>query len=48
MIGVSTETAIRLLGKLKRNRIITLTGGEIVLADRERLARLAHHGDLTA
>jgi CRP-like cAMP-binding protein len=47
MIGVSTETAIRLLGKLKRNRTIILTDGEIVIADGERLARLAHHGNLT-
>ena len=48
MIGVSTETAIRLLGKLKRNRMIAMDGGEIVITDVERLARLAHHGDLAA
>jgi len=48
MIGVSTETAIRLLGKLKRNRLITTTDHEIVIADLERLTRLAHHGNLTA
>jgi CRP-like cAMP-binding protein len=48
MIGVSTETAIRLLGKLKRNRMITTSDGEIVIADLERLTRLAHHGNLTA
>jgi CRP-like cAMP-binding protein len=48
MIGVSTETAIRLIGKLKRNRMITTTEGEIVIADVERLTRLAHHGNLAA
>jgi CRP/FNR family transcriptional regulator len=48
MIGVSTETAIRLLGKLKRNRMITTTEREIVIADLDRLTRLAHHGNLTA
>jgi CRP-like cAMP-binding protein len=48
MIGVSTETAIRLLGKLKLNRMITTSDGEIVIADLERLTRLAHHGNLTA
>jgi CRP-like cAMP-binding protein len=48
MIGVSTETAIRLLGKLKRNRLITTTEQEIVISDLERLTRLAHHGNLTA
>lgn len=48
MIGVSTETAIRLLGKLKRNCMIVTTEHEIVVADLERLTRLAHHGNLTA
>lgn len=48
MIGVSTETAIRLLAKLKRNRMIATSAGEVVITDRERLARLAHHGDVTA
>ena len=48
MIGVSTETAIRLLGKLKRNRMITTADGEIVIADLERLTRLAHHSNLAA
>jgi CRP-like cAMP-binding protein len=48
MIGVSTETAIRLLGKLKRNRMIATNDGEIVITDVERLGRLAHHADLVA
>src|SRR5262245_52283164 len=47
MIGVSTETAIRLLGKLQRQRMITATGAEIVFTDVERLSRLAHGADLT-
>ena len=46
MIGISTETAIRLLGKLKRQRMIATDGGEIVFTDFERLTRLAHNGDL--
>jgi len=46
MIGVSTETAIRLLGKLKRHRMIATNGHEIVVTDFERLTRLAHNGDL--
>jgi CRP-like cAMP-binding protein len=48
MIGVSTETAIRLLGKLKRNRLISITERDIVITDLTRLSRLAHHGNLVA
>lgn len=48
MIGVSTETAIRLLGKLKRNRMILTEGDTIDIVDLERLTRLARHGDLAA
>lgn len=48
MIGVSTETAIRLLGKLKRNRMIATDSDGIDIIDLERLTRLAHHGDLGA
>lgn len=48
MIGVSPETAIRLLAKLKRDRMIATSNGEIVIADLERLTRLAHHGSLAA
>jgi CRP-like cAMP-binding protein len=46
MIGVSPETAIRLLGKLRRHRMITTDGGEIVVTDLERLTRLAHRGNV--
>jgi DNA-binding transcriptional regulator LsrR (DeoR family) len=46
MIGVSTETAIRLLAKLKRKAVIALRGREIELLDRERLARIAQHDEL--
>ncbi|MCC6850632.1 MAG: Crp/Fnr family transcriptional regulator [Deltaproteobacteria bacterium] len=48
MIGVSTETAIRLLAKLKRNRMIAIEDEGIVVLDLERLTRLAHYGNLTA
>lgn len=46
MIGVSTETAIRLLGKLRRHRLISTGDGDVVILDRERLARLARHGNV--
>jgi CRP-like cAMP-binding protein len=46
MIGVSTETAIRLIGKLKRSRMIATDGGEVVITDVERLTRLAQHAAL--
>lgn len=48
MIGVSTETAIRLLAKLKRSKIITIEDEGVAVLDLERLTRLAHHGNLTA
>lgn len=48
MIGVSTETAIRLLGKLKRNRMIAIEDDGIQIVDLARLTRLAHQSDLTA
>ena len=41
MIGVSTETVIRLLGGLRRKGLITSRGREIVIADAEKLNRLA-------
>ena len=43
MIGVSTETAIRLLARLKQKRVIETDHRELVVIDRERLARLANH-----
>jgi CRP/FNR family cyclic AMP-dependent transcriptional regulator len=46
MIGVSTETAIRLLGKLKRGRLIGTSGDGIVIEDVARLTRLARHRDI--
>lgn len=48
MIGVSTETAIRLLGTLKHDRVIAIDDGEIVIANVERLGRLARQGDPAA
>ncbi|MFI5394825.1 MAG: Crp/Fnr family transcriptional regulator [Candidatus Binatia bacterium] len=41
MIGVSTETAIRLLGRLKRKRAISTSHRELIIADAERLMRIA-------
>jgi CRP-like cAMP-binding protein len=41
MIGVSTETAIRLLGRLKQKRAISTSQRELVIADAERLLRIA-------
>jgi CRP-like cAMP-binding protein len=46
MIGVSTETAIRLLSRLKRKKVLTANQREIVIADVPRLARLASHGSI--
>ena len=48
MIGVSTETAIRLLGKLKCGRMIAIDDEGIVVTDLDRLTRLARQGNLTA
>lgn len=41
MIGVSPETAIRLLAALRRKRLIDLGGREVALLDGPRLRRLA-------
>jgi CRP-like cAMP-binding protein len=43
MIGVSTETAIRLLAKLKQIGVITTEHRELVVTDPARLARIASH-----
>jgi len=48
MIGVSTETAIRLLGKLKQKRVITVERRDIVITDLDRLTRLAQHDEADA
>ncbi|MBP1684672.1 MAG: putative Fumarate and nitrate reduction regulatory protein [Deltaproteobacteria bacterium] len=48
MIGVSTETAIRLLGRLKRKRAISTSQRELVIADAERLLRIANADSLGA
>jgi CRP/FNR family cyclic AMP-dependent transcriptional regulator len=45
MIGVSTETAIRLLGGLKRKGAIAGDKRELVIADAERLQRIADHDE---
>ncbi|MEO8601319.1 MAG: Crp/Fnr family transcriptional regulator [bacterium] len=45
MVGVSTETAIRLLTALKRKGVIRGEGRDLVLADVDRLTRIAQHGE---
>jgi CRP-like cAMP-binding protein len=45
MVGVSTETVIRLLGKLDKRHLIRIEGREVVIADAERLAQVAHYGE---
>jgi len=46
MIGVSTETAIRLLAGLKRKRVIDFGRQELLLMDAERLRRLANQDSI--
>lgn len=46
MIGVSTETAIRLLAALKRKGAIRSNGRDVVLADIDRLTRIAQHDEM--
>ena len=48
MIGVSTETAIRLLGRLRRKGMIASEGREIVISDIDKLTRLANHVSMDA
>jgi CRP-like cAMP-binding protein len=46
MIGVSPETAIRLLGRLRARRVLSLERRELVVHDVEQLRRLARRSDL--
>jgi CRP/FNR family transcriptional regulator len=48
MIGVSPETAIRLLGRLKQKRAITTSHRELVITDSDKLTRLANHDSTAA
>jgi CRP-like cAMP-binding protein len=48
MIGVAPETAIRLLSRLKRSKIVEVNGRELVITDRPRLLRLAQHDEVAA
>lgn len=45
MIGVSTETAIRLLAKLKKKRIVRIERRDVVIADVDRLTQVASYDD---
>jgi CRP-like cAMP-binding protein len=46
MIGVSTETAIRLLSKMKKRGIIQMDRNGMRIAEVERLTRIAEHGEV--
>ncbi len=46
MIGVSTETVIRLLGKLKQKKTISIDRREVTITDIEKLNKLAHHDEI--
>lgn len=46
MIGVSTETAIRLLARFKQDGIVSLKGRQMTLTNRQRLERIASHSDV--
>lgn len=46
LIGVTTETAIRLLGRLKQHGVLTIHGREIVVTDLDKLTRLATRLDI--
>lgn len=48
MIGVSPETAIRLLSSLKRRGVIVPEGRQIVVTDLDKLSRLAQRGEIDA
>ena len=48
MIGVSTETAIRLLAALKRKGAIAADKRDVVIADADRLMRIAQHDETSA
>jgi len=48
MIGVSTETAIRLLGRLKQKHAINLERREVIISDTEKLTKLANYDETDA
>jgi CRP-like cAMP-binding protein len=48
MVGVSTETAIRLLAALKRKGAIAADKRDLVIVDLERLIRIAERDDIEA
>jgi CRP/FNR family transcriptional regulator len=48
MIGVSTETAIRMLARLKHKGVVATAGREITIRSADRLRALASRGDIEA
>ncbi len=45
MIGVSTETVIRLLGKLRQKHAISLERRDVIISDAEKLTKLANYDE---
>lgn len=48
MIGVSTETAIRLLTKLKQKKAIATHHRELIISDADKLGRIASQGEIAS
>jgi CRP/FNR family transcriptional regulator len=48
MIGVSTETAIRLLGRLQKKRAIRVDRRDVVITDVDRLTQVANYDESEA
>ena len=46
MIGVSTETAIRLMGKLKTKGALSIEGRTLVITDPAKLEKIASHDEI--
>lgn len=46
MIGVSTETAIRLLARLRQKQAIRIRHKEVTISDAQKLSRIANQGEL--
>lgn len=48
MIGVSTETAIRMLASLRQRGAIAVQRRELIITDLDKLARIAQHDEIAA
>jgi len=47
MIGVSTETAIRLLARLRQKQAIRVRHKEVTITDAQKLGRIANQGEMS-